>query len=336
MNRTVSLTIAAAAGVWVTRIATRLRRRIDLHGRVVLITGGSRGLGLLLAREFGRRGARVAVCARDDDTLERARLDLERRGVDATTLACNVADRRQAEDMIRQVRERVGEIDVLVNNAGVIQVGPLETMTIDDVTEAMATNFGSGVYTTFAALDGLRRRCGRIVNISSIGGIVSVPHLVPYSASKFAVGGFSEGLRAELAKDGVLVTTVYPGLMRTGSPRHATFKGQHRAEYAWFSIGDSLPLVSMDADRAARRIVDACRDGEARVVLSTPAKAAALAHGLVPGLVIELLAGVPRLLPAPGGIGSGRRRGAESQSSASPSWLTRLGDRAAERNNQVA
>src|SRR6185503_4123757 len=114
------------------------------------------------------------------------------------------------------------------------------------------------------------RREGRIVNITSIGGKISVPHLLPYSASKFALVGLSEGLRAELAKDGIVVTTICPGLMRTGSPRNATFKGQHRAEYAWFSIGDSLPVTAMSADRAARQILTACKRGEAEVVLSVP------------------------------------------------------------------
>src|SRR5204863_2590958 len=128
------------------------------------------------------------------------------------------------------------------------------------------------VHTTLDVMPDMRaRREGRIVNISSIGGKVSVPHLLPYSASKFALVGLSEGLRAELAKDGIVVTTVCPGLMRTGSPRNAQFKGQHRAEYAWFTLSDSMPFFSQSAERAARQILSACRHGEAEVVLSLPA-----------------------------------------------------------------
>src|SRR5438270_7691587 len=104
-----------------------------------------------------------------------------------------------------------------------------------------------------------RRREGRIVNISSIGGKLSMPHLVPYGASKFALTGLSEGMRVELRKDGVFVTTVCPGLMRTGSPVNADFKGKHREEYSWFSISDSLPLLTMSAERAAGQIIGAMK-----------------------------------------------------------------------------
>ena len=86
-----------------------------------------------------------------------------------------------------------------------------------------------------------RRRCGRIVNIASIGGLIAVPHLAPYSVSKFALVGYSDALRAELAKDGIRVTTVCPGLMRTGSAGHALVKGHHQAEFAWFGALSSLP-----------------------------------------------------------------------------------------------
>jgi NAD(P)-dependent dehydrogenase (short-subunit alcohol dehydrogenase family) len=321
MRRLVLVVAAALAAVAVGR-------RLGLggyrfRGRTVLVTGGSRGLGLLLAREFGRRGARVAICARDAAALERARHDLERHGVVAVAVTADVADPAQVERMIEEVRQRLGGPDVLVNNAGVIEVGPLDTMTMADFDEAMAVNFRGAVHTTLAALPELRRRRGRIVNIASIGGKIAVPHLVPYSASKFALVGFSAGLRAELARDGVIVTTVCPGLMRTGSPRND-------------SIGDALPIVSTDAERAARQVVDACRRGAAEINLGAPYRLVARMHGLAPGLTARLLGLVNRLLPGPGGIGTGRARGAQSQSALSPSGLTALGDRAAVRNNEMA
>jgi NAD(P)-dependent dehydrogenase (short-subunit alcohol dehydrogenase family) len=327
---------ALIAGALGGRHLLRRRRRIDLAGASVLITGGSRGLGVALAREFGRHGARVAVCARDEAALERALTDLGHRGIEAMAIQCDLTERRQVANLVETVRERFGGLDVLVNNAGVIQVGRLETMTVEDYQEAMAVNFWAAVYATLEALPLLRGSGGRIVNVSSIGGKLAVPHLLPYSASKFAIGGFSEGLRAELARDGVLVTTVYPGLMRTGSPRHALFKGRHQAEYAWFSISAALPVVATPAERAARAIVDACRHGDAHVVLTLPAKLAALAHGVAPGLVADLLAAVNLLLPAPGGIGACRLTGADSESPWSPPLLTRLGDQAARDHNQVA
>src|SRR5439155_20746967 len=133
-------------------------------------------------------------------------------------------------------------------------------------------NFWSALYTIEAAVpDMIRRGGGRIVNITSIGGKISVPHLLPYCASKFALVGLSEGLHAELKRLGITVTTVVPGLMRTGSPRNADFKGQHRAEFTWFNISDTLPVISMSAEAAARQIICACKRGDAEVILSLPA-----------------------------------------------------------------
>lgn len=331
------LAAAGAGALVVTRSLVRRMRELSFRSRVVLITGGSRGLGLVLARELVLEGAQLAICARDMDELERARIDLEGRGAQVLALPCDVTDREQVDEMVRSVHDRFGRIDVLINNAGVIEVGPMEVMTVEDYEEAMKSHFYAPLYTVLAVLPEMRRRGeGRIVNISSIGGKISVPHLLPYSASKFALVGFSEGLRAELAKDGIVVTTVCPGLMRTGSPRNATFKGQHHAEYAWFSISDALPVTSMSAQRAARQIISAVKRGDAEIVLSIQAKIAALFHGVFPGLTADLLGAINTLLPEPGGIGTERAKGSESESGLSPSWLTTLSDKAAQENNEIA
>jgi len=330
--------VAAGVGALLAAGALANRRRVyDLRNKTVLITGGSRGLGLVMARKFVDEGARVAIAARDPRELERARLDLERRGACVIAVPCDVTDRAQVDEMVRLVEDGYGRIDVLVNNAGVIQVGPVEVMTLEDYEEAMKTHFWGPLYATMAVLPEMRkRREGRIVNISSIGGKIGVPHLVPYSASKFALVGFSSALRTELAKDGIMVTTVCPGLMRTGSPRNATFKGQHQAEYAWFSISDALPVTAIGAERAARQIVNACRRGEAEVILSMQAVLAVKFQALFPELTSDLLGLVNKLLlPAPGGIGKRRAKGKDSESKLSPSVLTALSDRAAVRNNEM-
>jgi NAD(P)-dependent dehydrogenase (short-subunit alcohol dehydrogenase family) len=331
--------VLAAAGAGALVAARALYRRwqeYELKGKTVLVTGGSRGLGLVLAREFAEEGANVAVCARDPAELEKARADLEQRGASVFAFPCDVTDRAQVKELIQVVRRRFGGVDVLVNNAGVIQVGPLEVMTLEDFEQAMAVHFWGPLYATLEVLPHMRaRRGGRIVNISSIGGKVSAPHLVPYSASKFALVGLSDGLRAELAKDDIYVTTVCPGLMRTGSPRNATFKGQHRAEYAWFSISDALPVTSIKAERAARQIVEACKRGQAELVITTQAVLAVKFRALFPEATADILALANRLLPGPGGIGRKRAKGKESESAASPSLLTVLSDWAAQRNNEV-
>jgi NAD(P)-dependent dehydrogenase (short-subunit alcohol dehydrogenase family) len=334
-----ALTITAATAGLLAWRTLRRRRRADLTGQVVLITGGSRGLGLVLAREFARHGCRIAICARDAEQLHHAHADLEARGAEVFARICDISDPAQVQELVLETTTHLGPIDILVNNAGTIQVGPLESLTLQDFEDAMATIFWGSLHTTLAVLPEMRaRRHGRIVNITSIGARVAVPHLLPYDAAKFALRGLSEGLHAELAKDDVVVTTILPGLMRTGSPVNALFKGQQAKEFTWFSLGDATPLTAMSAERAARRIVLATRRGETEVTLTWQAKLLGLAHGLFPSATIELLGLMNRLLPSGDGgdarIARETRRGMDLATTWSPSPLTALMNRAARENNQ--
>jgi NAD(P)-dependent dehydrogenase (short-subunit alcohol dehydrogenase family) len=282
----------------------------DLQGQVALVTGASRGLGLLLARELGRQGCRLAICARDAEELERARVRLAGEGADVLAVTCDVADAHQVDELIDRVVAAYGGLDMLVLNAGVIQVGPLAAMRPEDFEDALGVMFWGVVRPTLAALPHLRDSRGRIVTITSVGGKIASPHLLPYDCAKFAAVGFSEGISAELARDGVRVTTVVPGLMRTGSPFNAFFKGRKEREFAWFTVADSIPGLSMDAERAARRIVAAARQGRVEVTLTLPAKVGVRVHGALPATTIRLLRMVNRLLPAADGADPMAERGA--------------------------
>jgi short-subunit dehydrogenase len=302
----------------------------------VLVTGSSRGLGLVLARQLAGEGARLIICSREVEELQGAQHDLEARGAEVLAVPCNLADHEDTHNLLAQAMERYGHIDVLINNAGTISVGPIEHVTMQDYRHAMDTNFWSAVNIAYHVVPHMQeRRSGRIVNVSSIGGKMAVPHLIPYCASKFALVGWSRGLRAELAKDNVIVTTICPGLMRTGSPRHATFQGQNEKEYVWFKYGDSLPGLSVSAEHAATAILDATRRGDAELIIGAMAKVGALADQLMPQMTGELMALAARMLPAPGGIGSDHKTGAESETKATQTLATALTDRASRENNEV-
>ncbi len=294
-NRLLLVAAGAAAGVAARELYRRWTAE-DISGEVVLITGGSRGLGLAMARAFAEAGCPLAICARNGEELERARQDLEARGARVLTIPCDVTIEDQARRAVETAIHHYGHLDILVNNAGIIQVGPVETMTMTDFGAAMNVMFWGTVHTTMAALPYfLERGSGRVVNITSIGGKVSVPHLLPYNCAKFAAVGFSEGLRAELKPRGIKVTTIAPGLMRTGSYLNALFSTPGDA--AWFGVGASAPGITMSARRAAKQIVMATRRGEAERVLSTPANLLAAFHGLFPGATSDMLGLVDRLLP---------------------------------------
>jgi short-subunit dehydrogenase len=171
-------------------------------------------------------------------------------------------------------------------------------MRTHDFTNAMDSIFYGVLHPVLAALPVMKeRRAGRILVITSIGGKLPAPHLLPYVAAKHAAVGFAEGLRVEAVRHGITVTCAVPGLMRTGSPRNALFTGDQTAEHRWFTLGDSLPLVSMNAERAARQLVGAALKGRPEVVNTPLARIGMRVHGVAPATTMRLVSLVNRLLP---------------------------------------
>jgi NAD(P)-dependent dehydrogenase (short-subunit alcohol dehydrogenase family) len=265
---------------------------------VAIVTGASRGLGFLIARELADRGHDLVVNARSESGLAVAAAALQERGAQVTTVPGDVADPALGQRLVDTATERFGRLDVLVTNAGSIQVGPAFAMRPQDFANAMDLMFYGVLHPVLAALPVLRRRGGgRILVITSIGGKLPAPHLLPYVAAKHAAVGFAEGLRVETVRHGITVTCGVPGLMRTGSPRNALFTGDQAAEHRWFTLGDSLPLVSMDAERAARKLVRGALKGKPEVVTTPLANIGMRLHAVAPSTTMRLVSLVNRLLP---------------------------------------
>lgn len=305
------LILAGAAALLARRALTP---RYDMTGKSVLITGGSRGLGLALAREFAGRRARLTLLARSENDLARAAASLrDSLGAEVVTYAGDVTDAEDLEAAVALAVRTYGALDVTVNNAGIIQTGPLQDMTEDDWRGIMEVNAFAPLRLTQAAYPHLKAARGRVVVVASVGGKVAVPHLGPYSMSKFAAAGLGAALHAELARDGIRVTTVLPGLMQTGSPKNAIMKGNHEAEYAWFATLDNLPLVSLPAAEAARLIVDATERGDAEAMIGLPATVLRYAQALAPQLTADLMRLTNAMLPGPTGQ-TVSKLGSESES----------------------
>ncbi len=328
---------AAAAALAAKEFLARSREDV-LAGEIVLITGGSRGLGLALARAFAKEKCSIAICARDKKELAEAAERLRSRGAKVFTYPCDVSKQDEVRSMIDAVMRHYGRIDTLVNNAGIIQVGPAEEFHASDFEAAMGVIFWGTVYPSLAVLPRfIGRRNGRIVNISSIGGQVGVPHLLPYSSAKFAVAGFTQALAAEMRPKGIHVTGIYPGTMRTGSFVQAFFKGDQKKESEWFTLGASLPGISLDTERAARQIITAVKRGRTEQVLSAPAKALAAFNKLFPEGASRILSAVAAAV-LPNAKTGGARKGGELLDKMNPliRGLSELGLRAMRTYNQRA
>jgi NAD(P)-dependent dehydrogenase (short-subunit alcohol dehydrogenase family) len=326
---------ALVLGAWVTVRAIR-KGRYTLRDKVAVITGGSRGLGLVLARHICAQSGSVALIARDPEELARAKADLAARGGAVLAIQCDLLDASQIEAAVRQTIDRFGKVDILINNAGIIEVGPLEHMTREDFEHAMQLHFWAAYELVSRIVPEMRTRGGgRIVNISSIGGKMAVPHLAPYSVSKFALTGFSDAIRAELARDNIHVTTVAPGMMRIGSHVNAKFKGNRDLEFAWFAASAGAPMISMNANRAARKILAACRRGQPSLTLTFAARGAILGNALFPNLTGYVMRLVNRFLPKPSGVEGNQSRSGSEVHRRIPGWLTRSADKATARNNEA-
>jgi NAD(P)-dependent dehydrogenase (short-subunit alcohol dehydrogenase family) len=239
-----------------------------------------------------------------------------------------------------------GRVDAAFHVAGVIQVGHVDAVTLGHYRDAVDTMLWGPVHLSLAVLPVMRDAGhGRIGIVSSVGGLVAVPRLVPYSVAKFGAVGLAEGLHAELSGTGVTVTAVTPGLMRTGGHLHARFVDEAGRDYAWFAPLASLPGLSISAERAAGRIVSGVLAGRPTVELTPLTVIGRRVHGLAPATTVRAMGLASRLLPGP------TRAAADATSTAAPGLdgatarerlssrvvdaLSVLGDRAARRTNEV-
>ena len=292
-----SAVVATGAAVLVVR-AVRSRKLTladpNAPRPVVLVTGGSRGLGLAIASRFAHNPVRLVLASRNMAELQQAQATLltqfaHLRPEDFHLVAADLSKPEEAQRLISETIDRFGRIDVLINNAGIIDVGPIESQTLEIFERTMQVNFFAALYTTWAALPHLRTqtplagsRRASIVNIASLGGKIAVPHMLPYSAAKFALVGFSEGLHAELRHKGIRVTTVCPGLMRTGGEDHANIVGDVEFERRWFTFAANIPGLAVSTKYAANRIFHAVAAGRAEITISPQAWLAARIGGVFP------------------------------------------------------
>jgi NAD(P)-dependent dehydrogenase (short-subunit alcohol dehydrogenase family) len=189
---------------------------VDLSGRGAVVTGASRGIGAMTARALAAAGARVVIAARTEEDLERLAEELRAAGREVWPMACDVTDEENVTRLAETARERVGQVDVLVNNAGDAGSAPLRRITLEEWTRMLAVNATSTFLVTRAFAPGMaERRFGRIVNVASTAGLAGGKYIAHYCAAKHAVVGFTRAVAVELADAGVTVNAVCPGYVET-------------------------------------------------------------------------------------------------------------------------
>jgi short-subunit dehydrogenase len=198
----------------------------------VLITGASQGIGKATALLFARKGYDLVLAARRSEGLEATAQEIENLGHTAPlTVTCDVTNPSQVETLVKNALEHYGSIDVLVNNAGIFALGPLEDFSLNDWHQIIDTNLWGYIHTIHALLPHfLQRGTGTIVNLSSIGGKVPTAYLVPYCTSKFGVTGLTEALQAELQPKGIHVCGIYPNLIKSSFMERAVFRGKNEQD----------------------------------------------------------------------------------------------------------
>jgi NAD(P)-dependent dehydrogenase (short-subunit alcohol dehydrogenase family) len=277
------------------------------------------------------RGCSVAICGRDGETIERAVWTLQEEGADVFGMACDASQPEAVDRFIQAAQARFGRIDLLVNNAGQCFTGPASELLAADMASALRNIFWSQFYPTMAVLPLMRsRNFGRIANVTSFAGKVPIPHQAAYVAAKHAATGWSETLSVELAREGVYVSTIAPPPIRNGAPLSVHFNGDVEGEFTWFTRTLTSRLSAVSAERTARVVVDALRDGSGERAVGLTSWLLARAHGVAPNLVLEAQRVIERFMPPAGPPGTTSRThlGAEVALASTNPEVTRLAGRA--------
>ena len=237
---------------------------MDFKNKVVLITGASSGIGKQTAIEFAKLGSSIILVARRKNKLEQVENELKQFNVNTLVCVCDVSKKAQVDELSKIVLQKFDSVDILVNNAGFAIYGSVSDLSINEIESQMETNYFGMIYCVknFLPLM-LKKKSGHIVNVASVGASFSVPGVSSYCATKFAMLGFSEGLKHELYGTGVGLTVVSPIMVRTPLFEHPSF-----TNFSKFSTG-----VSLSSETVAKTIIKASNSSRLEIVVPSVARA---------------------------------------------------------------
>jgi short-subunit dehydrogenase len=255
-----------------------------MKDKVVIITGGSSGIGKALAQEFGENGSKVLITGRNKNDLDLAVAELKEKQIEISGFVGDVSQAADNKKMTEEAIRLYGQIDILINNAGISMRALFEEVDLEVVKKVMDINFYGVLYATQACLPHLLKSKGSVIGVSSIAGFRGLPGRTGYSASKFALNGFLEVLRTELLYRGVHVMTACPGFTASNIRKRALTKdGSAQGE------SPRAEEKMMTSEECAQRIYRATVKRKNFLILTTQGKLAVWVNKLLPGLADKLV-----------------------------------------------
>ena len=263
---------------------TKKALSVSFKNKTVVVTGASSGIGEASCFEFAKKGANLVLVARRKERLDELKKNLVKFNVDTLVCECDVSDKTQVQKMCSQVIEKFGGIDVLVNNAGFAIYGNVSDLTIEEIESQMKTNYFGMIYCTKSFLPKmLEQKSGHIVNIASVAASFGLPGIASYCASKFAMLGFSEGLKHELRGTGIGITVVSPIMVKTNFFDHKSFK--HMPKYSPTALG---------VKTVAKAVISAANSSRLEIIVPSVVRGAIWIKHTFPYIINPILGSVFR------------------------------------------
>ena len=252
---------------------------MDFKNKVILITGASSGIGKETAIEFAKLGANIILVARKKDKLEQVANELKKFNVLILVCQCDVSKKDQVKEMSKIVLEKFESIDILINNAGFAIYGSVSDLTINEIESQMETNYFGMVYSIKNFLPSmLKKKSGHIVNVASVAASFGLPGIASYCASKFAMLGFSEGLKHELKNTGVGITVVSPIMVRTNFFEHPSFEKMPK-----------FSPTSLSAETVSKAILKAANSPRLEIIVPSVVRGAVWMKNTFPYFINPIL-----------------------------------------------
>jgi len=283
----------------------RKKRQFTYQGKVVLVTGGARGLGYIMARQLVEEGAKVIICARDADQLDKAYVLLRNHGEVTYPYVCDITEKENIVQLAYFIKKRFGRLDVLINNTGTITINPIEQLPLNNYKKFIESHLWGPMQLVRVLIPLLSKsREAKIVNIFSVGGKISLAKSQPYDVNEIVHAVFYDNISRVITGKNIKLTAIYPEFKDQDLPVNLKLKGHSEQELAWSKFNESRPLISLYAENVGKQILKTAQIGKKTLTLPFPRELARIVNNINTELNLTLCQLVDHLVPHDSGSSS--------------------------------